>query len=450
MSDSGSPNGSDGYVTRRKMLGTGAAGVAALVAGCDGSDTADTTDSGAQGGQETAAATQTMNDNALEVLHGWTGGDGAAAWEKLASMFESQYSDVKTNFRAIGGGGNVNLDSVVARRLANRNAPDSFAGWPGKNLFKYGGRLGNMTDVWEEEGFVDNINPAAAKLCRYNGEYRAVPIGSHRLNNLFYNIEVFEDAGVDPESIESHSDLISAYDEIQSNTDAVPMAHSMKGPWTQLQLWAAIMLGEQGYDAYMSFIDGEGDKEKVQSSLEKMQEIVGNYINDDASTIGFTEANQKVIDGKAATIHQGNWAYSMYRSNDDFNFEEDWGWMAYPGTEDMYTLHMDSFIFTRDNNAPLKQEEWAAFVGQKDAQIEAGNRKGWVPLRTDIDSSKLTDFLQLTADHLKNKSKQPPTIAHGLAVEPEQMGACKSAFGNDFMGPFDAETTAQALIDAVA
>jgi len=181
-----------------------------------------------------------------------------------------------------------------------------------------------------------------------------------------------------------------------------------------------------------------------------MQEIVSSHVTDDASTIGFTEANQMVINGEAATIHQGNWAYGMYRADDEFNFEEDWGWMAYPGTEDMYTLHIDGFNFTRDNNAPRKQKAWAAFAGQKDAQIAFGNLKGTVPLRTDIDSSKLTDFLQLNADHLKNKSKQPPTLAHGLAVEPEKMGACKSAFGNDFMGPFDAEATAKALIEAVA
>lgn len=452
MSDHGSPNGSGKSATRRTMIGTSAAGIAAMLAGCSGDDGGSAEGTSEAGGTSESGgdATATMNDNALEVLHGWTGDDGKRAIDKITAMFGEQYPDVKTNFRPIGGGGNVNLDSVVARRLANRNAPDAFAGWPGKNLFKYGGRLGNMTDVWEENGFVDSMNPKAAELSKYNGEYRAVPLGSHRLNNLFYNKQVLDDAGVDPSSLTSHDALISAYEKIQKNTDAVPMAHSAKGPWTQLQLWAEIMLGEQGMDAYMNFINGEGDKAKVKSALQSMQEILENHITDDAATIGFTEANQKVIDGEAATIHQGNWAYSMYRKNDSFNFEEDWGWNAYPGTESMYVLHIDGFNFTRDNKAPIKQEKWAKFVGQKDAQIEFGKRKGTVPLRTDIDSSKLPDFLQLNADHLKNKSDQPPTIAHGLAVEPEKVGSCKAAFANNFMGPYNADAAAQALIDAVA
>ncbi|MFB6074722.1 MAG: carbohydrate ABC transporter substrate-binding protein, partial [Haloarculaceae archaeon] len=58
--------------------------------------------------------TPTRNGDPLDVLHGWNGGDGATAAEHLVSTFKDQYPDMNTNFETIGGGGNQNLDAVVA------------------------------------------------------------------------------------------------------------------------------------------------------------------------------------------------------------------------------------------------------------------------------------------------------------------------------------------------
>jgi len=453
MSDTGNPT--DG-VSRRTMIGSTATGMAALLAGCIGGDgssgSSDGGDGdGGDGGDGETTTTSTQSDTALEVLHAWTGGDGAAAVEELTSQFTEEYPDMNTNFRPIGGTGNVNLNSVIARRLSNNNPPSSFQAWPGENIRQYEGILANITSVWTDNGYVEKMNDTAAELCQQGGDYRSMPLGSHRMNNLFYNVSVLEEAGVDPDSLTDMDSLISAMDAIQENTDAVPMTHAMKAPWTNLQLWVEVMLSQEGEQAYMDFINGEGDQAAVKRSLETTQEVIENYINDDASTISFTEANQKLINGEAAFIHQGNWAYGMYRAEDSgIEYQEDWDWVAFPGTEDMYVLHIDAFTFPADAPAPTKRDTWAKFLGTKDAQVGFGNNKGSVPLRMDVDGSRLTDFLEMTYNHLTEKPKQPPTLAHGLAVSPEALGNCKSAIGDNFMGPFDAEATASALMDAVS
>jgi len=453
MSDTGNPT--DG-VSRRTMIGSTATGLAAVLAGCiGGNDSAGSGDGGSDGGDggstDDSSGTATTSDTALEVLHAWTGGDGQAAANELTSQFGEEYPDMNTNFRPIGGTGNVNLNSVIARRLSNNNPPSSFQAWPGENIRQYEGTLANITSVWTENGYVEKMNDTAASLCQQNGDYRSVPLGSHRMNNLFYNVSVLEDAGVDPESLTDMDSLFSAMDAIQENTDAVPMTHAMKAPWTNLQLWVEVMLSQEGEEAYMNFIDGEGDTAAVKRSLETTQQILANYINDDASTISFTEANQKLMNGNAAFIHQGNWAYGMYRAEDSgIEYQEDWDWVAFPGTEDMYVLHIDAFTFPADAPAPAKRDTWAEFLGTRDAQVGFGNNKGSVPLRTDVDSDRLTDFLAMNYEHLTSKPKQPPTLAHGLAVSPEALGDCKAAIGDNFMGPFDAEATASALMDAVS
>jgi glucose/mannose transport system substrate-binding protein len=384
------------------------------------------------------------------VLHSNTGGDAGQAFQELTSLFNETHPDANVEFRAIGGESNTNLDSVVARRLANDNAPDSAQGWPGKHLLKYEGKLGDITNVWEEEGFVDSMNPTITEAAKHDGAFRALPTNSHRLNNLFYNMDLFDEAGVDPESINSHSELISAFDKISQNTDAVPMASGNKAPWTTLQLWVEVFLGEEGNDAYQAFLNGDGDKAKMSRTFERLEEIYTNYINEDASTIGFVQANQKVMNGEAATIHQGSWAAGMYKNSDSFNYGEDWDRIEYPGTEDMYVFHTDGWIFFEGSEVPELQETWASFLGSKEVQVQWNNGIGSAPIRTDIELSKLDEFNRVNAKDLKEKPVQPLSLAHGLALEPEKMGNCMAAIGNEFLGSYNPEAAAEALIDAVA
>jgi glucose/mannose transport system substrate-binding protein len=441
MTDTGGPGRG---ASRRAVLGTAATGTAAAVAGCLGGDGDDDRSS-----QTTTA--QPWNDSALEVLHAWTGGDGAVAVEELTSRFEAAYAEMNTNFRPIGGTANENLNSVITRRLSNENPPSSFQAWPGENLRQYEDALADVTSVWTDNGYVEKMNDMAASLCQQGEEYRSIPLGSHRLNNLFYNVSVLEEAGVDPGTLTDVDALLDALAAVDERTDAVPMAHAMKAPWTNLQLWVEVLLSQEGYEAYMDFVRGEGDVAAVERALETTATILDDYINDDAPLISYTDANQKLMDGDAAFIHQGNWVYSMYRAPDSgVEYGTDWDWVTFPGTENMYVLHIDAFTFPSDNPTPDKRDVWAEFLGTRDAQVAFNNRKGSVPLRMDVDSDRLTDFLATNYEHLVEKARRPPTLAHGLAVSPDALDACKSAVAADFMGSYDASATAEGLIEAVS
>jgi len=422
---------SNSTLTRRRMLqATGAAGAVGF-AGC----LSNVTDGGNGGG-----------GNTLEVLHGWTGGDGKKAVNALTEGFKEAHSDVDTDFRPIGGGGNTNLNTVVSNRLSQNDPPSSFAGWPGRNLEKYDGVLGDISDVWEEEGFTDSHIQEAADLCQYNDKYAAVPIGSHRLNCLFYNQSVVDSAGVDPSSMSSIDDLVSAMETVAAETDATPMAHAMKAPWTTLQLFGVVMLSQEGYEPYMTFVEGNGGGDAVRSALETTKTILQNYISDDASQIGLTGSNEMIQNGEAAFIHQGNWAAGAYRGA-DLTYNEDWGFKTFPGTEGMYTFHIDSFIYPGNNPSPEATKTWMSYAGSKEAQRLFNTRKGSIPTRTDMSSDDFGPYLSETMEDFKNADQLPPTLAHGLAVSPNQLTNMKSVITENFSGPYNVEATAQGLLD---
>jgi len=390
--------------------------------------------------------------NTLEVLHAWTGGDGAAAIDALTSGFEEAHSDVDTDFKPIGGGGNQNLDTTVANRLNQNDPPSAFAGWPGRNFEKYDGVLGDLEDVWDEEGFTDAHVEEAVELCQTDdGKYAAVPIGSHRLNCLFYSQAVVDDAGVDPSSMQSLSDLVDAMDTVASETDAVPMAHAMSGPWTTLQLFGVVLLGQEGYDSYMTFVNGEGGGDAVRSALETTGTILDGYISDDAASIGLTQSNEMIMNDEAAFIHQGNWAAGAYRTN-DLEYNEDWGFVPFPGTDGMYTLHIDSFLYpvsnSGENPSPEASKTWMRYAGSTEGQELFGPNKGCIPTRTDVSTDDFGPYLTETIDDFQNAEEKPPTLAHGLAVSPTAMSEMNEVLTNSFTGPYEVDATAEGLLDA--
>ncbi|MFC7076870.1 ABC transporter substrate-binding protein [Haloarcula halophila] len=446
---------------RRQYLTALGVGAAASVAGCsgdggsgDGGSGGSDGSSGSGGSGDTDSSSGSGGgqwDGELEVLHGWAGGDGEAAVNALIEVFQEEFPEMSTNFQAVGASANVNLNATILRRLVNGNPMSSFANWPGQNLERYRGNLMDLeADVWDAEGYKDVMQQRAIELNTFNGKMPAVPLGSHRMNNLFYNISAFEEAGIDPDSLDSIEALMSALDTLQSETDIVPMGQAMVAPWTVLQLWAQVLMGQAGIDAYMDFIEGNGDRAAMIEALEIVRDIQQNYITDDASTSSFTDMGGKMINGEVACMHQGNWLAGQFRVDDSFNYQEQWDWVPFPGTEGTYTYHIDSIVAPANNPTRDETVAWQKFVGTKQAQIAFNNLKGSVPLRTDIDPGELGDFIAMNYEHLTSSDRYPPTIAHGLAVPPEQLGACRTALSNNMMGPYDVEAAADALLDAVS
>jgi len=417
-------------ISRRQFVSAGSIAAAFGLAGCSGLLGED--------------------DAPLEVLHGWTGGDGADAAEALVDAFEQEFSDMEANFEAISGGGNEGLDATVTNRLGNDNPPSSFANWPGKNLDKYSGALGSVDDVWADNDFEDVHIDEAVDLHQTDGTYHAVPLGSHRLNNLFYNINVVDDAGVDPSDIDDVGGLVEALDAVATETDAIPFTHLLSSPWATVQLFGTMMLGQEGVDAYMSFIDGSPDQEAVRNVFDSMQTVMENYISDDASTVDLTASNQNIIDSEAAFIHQGNWAAGAFRNAENFEYESEWGAVAFPGTEGMYELHFDSFLYPSDNPTSDKTKQFLGFVGGTDAQVAFNQFKGSIPTRTDVDMGEFGPYLQDVQEDFANADERPPNLYHGLGVSGDVRTQLEEVISSEFTGPFNPEAAASGFVDAVS
>lgn len=401
------------------------------LAGCTGGD-------GGDGGE---------GSNELEIAHWWTAGGEEEAINALIEGFQEEYPDYEVNNNPTPGGAGSALEADVRNRVIDGNPPSTFQIWPGEALTLYTEEdlLEDISDsVWSDEMQEAYLDGPLELSQDGDGAFVAVPINIHRLNNLFYNVEVVENAGVDPAGIGDPRALVEALEAVDG-TGAVGMIHQTQEPWSTLQLWENVLLGLDP-EAYRTTIDGDPEsvEEQVRESLE-LTASYAEYFNEDASSVAWDEANNRIINGEAAFLHQGDWAAGQYEASEGFEYGEGWDYVPFPGTDGLYQTVMDSFVMPVENPSPSATEDFLAYAGTTDAQARFNVAKGSIPPRTDVEMGEFTEFLQQQMEDFQSSEDQPPQIAHGLALPPAQQSDMEGVFAN-FNESFDADQAYDGIV----
>jgi glucose/mannose transport system substrate-binding protein len=377
----------------------------------------------------------------LQALHVEASGDYRAAMTALFDGFETAHPDVSVAEDT----GRRNVEAVVRNRLESGDPPGTWLDWPGASLTPYRDDLGAIEGgVWDE-ATAAAYPPELRRLVRSDGEYVAVPIYVHRVNNLFYNTAVVERAGVDPGALSTPEDLLDAFAAVAAETDAAPLSHPTVG-WTTVQLWETVLLGQAGPEGYEAFVAGEGDRAAVESALETLTDY-REFYPADASSVAFPEANARVTNGDAAFIQQGDWAASAYRADNGFEYGEDWGRIPFPGTDGSYLLNVEAFVHPDPNPTPEATTAFLAYCAGPAAQRRYSRVRGSVPPRTDVDLGEYPAFQRDQYGDYRSASARPPSIIHGLAVESSVADSITEALVA-FAEGTDVGTTADALLAA--
>ncbi|GGN88887.1 MULTISPECIES: ABC transporter substrate-binding protein [Haloarcula] len=429
---------SDKRLTRRNALRIAGAAGAASLAGCGGdggdgsSDGSDGSGSG-DGGGDTTTATST-----LEVAHWWGEGDGNAAINALFEGFKEKYPNVSTDDNLVAGGAGSNLRTNIRTRIQNGSHPSTWQAWPGKNLIPFtdADLLEDIEDsVWSKNGMKDAYLPGVKDAAQPAGNYVTVPLNIHRINNLFYNVSVVEDAGVDPTSLETPSDVTDALKAV-SDAGYTGMAHQTGSAWSTVQMFATIFLGQTDAETYnATWVEGniEANRDAIASALDVVREYSEFYPSDSGS-ISWTEANSGVINGETAFLHQGDWAAGTYVGTDGFKYKEDWDYVPFPGTSGNYMLNMDSFPYPTANPSPEATTKWCRYCGTTEGQERFNPKKGSIPPRTDASTEPFSAFSQDQIKDFTDSDAQPPSLQHGLAVKPSVKTGVSSAFSSFITG----------------
>ena len=320
-----------------------------------------------------------------EVIHWWTSGGEAAAVKEFANAYNKAGGKWIDN--PIAGGGGAQARTVTINRTMGGDAPTAAQ-------FNYGkqyeeaineGLLSNLDDV-AAKGNWDKLLPEKIKASiKVGGHYYAVPVNLHNENWVWFNKAVLAKAGVakDPTTLD---EMFAAMDKVKA-TGITPLAFGGQG-WQEGITFRSVLLAVGGKDLYMkSFKEKDLSGPQFRKALETFKKLKG-YVDAGSPGRDWNLATGMVIEGKAGFQFMGDWAKGEFVGANKTAGKEFGCFMA-GGPKMPYAIGGDVFVFPKNDkpDAAAAQKKLAELMISPTVQVAFNNKKGSIPIRTDVDLS---------------------------------------------------------------
>lgn len=295
-------------VGRRTFLKSAGVGGIAALAGCTGGTNEDS--NGDSGDGSDGTTTGNAGDSGTTTLSFWTlftGGDGAAMVE-LVEKFNAEHEDIQIERQRQPF---AQYYEKLATSMSGGNAPDLCVMHSSKQL-RFAEGLVPLDDYTSGDPYLDTTWDRVAPT----GTHYGLPLGTF-IWGLYYNKDIFEEAGLDPESPPTnYQELESASNTIVENTDKLAFNPSPYG-------------GPYNY-ALISFLNQAGtsvlNEDKTAAAFDNPDgQRTGQFIHDIAAN-GWDEAdasgnrgNKAFRSGNLAMTMNGTW-YQLVLRELDFNW----------------------------------------------------------------------------------------------------------------------------------
>jgi glucose/mannose transport system substrate-binding protein len=429
-------------LSRLRLAGVVIPIVALVAAACGGAATS-------PGASGSAAASCASGKTAIEVQSWWTTGGESTGLQKLFDKFNADNADLCAYNAAIAGGAGTVAQGVVKQRVLSGNPPDSFQVHMGHELLdtyvniSSGAVLSPLdTSIIDPAKFPPGV---VSIISGKDGKVYTVPENIHRANVLWYSKKVFSDNNLQPPK---------TWDEFKTVADALKakgiaaLALGDKDIWPYGMVFETILIAQLGADGFNGLWTGatKWDDPKVSASLDALKTVFG-YVNADHKALSWDQANQLVIDGKAAMTIMGDWANGDYVAK---KFT-DYGWAAAPGNDKLYQALADSFPLPTKAPHPDAVKKLLTFMASAAAQDIFNPWKGSIPANTEAgnppaDAQQYNDYQKSALAEWKTDTVLP-SMEHGAAASPAFKTAIETAL-TAFQTSGDVAATVAALAAA--
>ncbi len=190
------------------------------------------------------AGSDPNNPNQVEVFTWWTSGNEKielqASWSACSRSRTPTSSSSTPRCAAAAARRRA---QAIAARLESNNPPDSFQAAAGAGLTDYiaAGRSRTSRPGTPTNGLSEGVYRAALlELLSVDGKIYSVPSDIHRVNVLWANTSLLEDAGIDPAVAPANIDAwIADLEKVRASGVEYPLA--LGNDWTQVQLFENVL-----------------------------------------------------------------------------------------------------------------------------------------------------------------------------------------------------------------
>lgn len=321
-----------------------------------------------------------------EVIHWWTSGGEAAAIKVFADAYgKGGGTWVDT---PIAGGGGAQARTVMANRTLGGDPPTAAQYNYGKQyeeIIKAG--LLNNLDAVATKGNWDKLLPEKIKnAVKVDGHYYAVPVNLHNENWVWYNKAVLAKAGAkEPTNLD---EMFAAMDKVKA-AGVTPLALGGQG-WQEGITFRGVLLAVGGQDLFFkTFKDKDTSGPGLRKALDTFKKLKG-YTDSGSPGRDWNLATGMVIEGKAAFQMMGDWAKGEF-VNANKVAGQDYGCFMAGGPKMPYAIGGDVFVFPKgkSKDSEAAQMKLAEMMISPSMQVAFNNKKGSIPIRTDVDTTKM-------------------------------------------------------------
>ncbi len=394
-----------------------------------------------------ALAQENEPSGEFEIFSWWAGDEGPAL-QALIDKFEEMYPDVTVNNATVTGGSGVNARAVLKTRMLGGDPPDTFQVHAGQELigtWVVADRMEDLTFLYDEEGWWDKFPQGLLDLLSTDEGIWSVPVNIHRSNVMWYVPANLEKWGV--EAPATWDDFLAMCPTLQE-AGVTPLVIGEN--WTVNHLWESVALSELGVDGWNALWAGEKHwtDDDVVAMWEKFGQILEcSNINEDAATLSWQQATDKVINGEAAFNVMGDWAAGYMVTTLGLEPGEGFGWQPSPGTQGVFMMLSDSFGLPKGAKNRDATIAWLKLLGSREGQDIFNPLKGSIAARLDSDLSLYNTYSQAAAADWKENAIVG-SLVHG-AVAPEAFSSEFATVMEIFLNGYNAQAASNAA-EAIA
>ncbi len=355
-----------------------------------------------------------------EVIHWWTSGGESAAVKAFSDAYNAAGGVWVDTAISIG----EQARSVAVNRIVGGNPPTAAQFNTSKQFLDLveQGMLNNVDDVALRDGWDKFLPEPVLNVVRVKGHFYAAPVNIHMPTWFWYSKAAFKKAGIAAEP-GSMDELFTVLDKLRA-AGLIALAHGGQ-PWQESIVFTAVLANVGGADLYLKVLR-DRDAKAIQGDAFKNVLLIFKrlqaYVDKGAPGRNWNDATALLITGKAGVQIMGDWAKGEFAQARQLP-GKDYGCIAGFGPKSPYIIQGDVFVFPKTANveAIKAQKMMAGLMLAPATQVEFSKRKGSIPVRTDVDVSKMDVCAQQGLAIMKDKSRQ---LGNGeVYLNPDQNGA---------------------------
>ncbi|MET0350504.1 MAG: ABC transporter substrate-binding protein [Rhizobacter sp.] len=357
--------------------------------------------------------------NRAEVIHWWTSGGESAAIQEIANAYKAAGGTWVDS--AIAGGEAARAAAI--NRIVGGN-PSTAAQFNTSQQFVdivKGGMLNNVDEVAKKNNWDQILPGPVLKAIKIDGHFYAVPVNIHMPAWFWYSKAAFAKAGITAEP-KTPDEFFAALDKLKA-AGITPVAFGGQ-PWQEKIVFDALLAHIGGPDLYLKVYKGDQkaiaspEFKNVLASFKKLK----NYTDAGSPNRNWNDATSMVISGTAGVQIMGDWAKGEFQAAKQTAGKE-FGCFPGFGPKAPYIIAGDAFVFpkTTDAAAIKSQQLLATVMTSPTTQVAFNNKKGSIPIRTDVDAKAMDICAQQGIAAMKDTARQLPNSE--MLVAPDITGA---------------------------